>query len=90
MLFASLLIFHKAKPEFETFFDKFYGLSLRTTWDMKFVQYLIFTILLGLVVSILGLGLSRFRARRKTDPKKQLILLGLLYLLLFLVAWILL
>jgi cation transporter-like permease len=87
---VSLLFFHKAQPEFETFFDKFYGLGLRTTWDMKFVQYLVYTILLGLVVSVMGMGLSRFRARRKTDPKKQLILLGVLYLLLFGVAWILL
>ena len=83
VLFVSLLVFHRAQPEFETFFDKFYRLDLRTTWDMRFVQYLVYTILLGTIVSVLGLGLSRFRARRETDHKKHFILLGFLYLLLF-------
>jgi hypothetical protein len=80
---VSLLVFHRAQPEFETFFDKFYRLDLRTSWDMAFVQYLVATILLGSIVSILGLGLSRFRARRQTDHKKHLIFLGFLYLVLF-------
>jgi hypothetical protein len=83
-LFVSLLVFHRAQPEFETFFDKFYSLDLRTTWDMKFVQYLVYSTLLGTIVSITGLGLSVFRARRETDHKKHFILLGFLYLLLFL------
>lgn len=87
VLFISVLVFHKAQPEFETFFDKFYRLNLRTSWDMKFVQYLVNTVFVGLIISALGLGLSRFRARRKTDPKKNLILLGFLYLFLFLVSW---
>ena len=80
---VSLLVFHQAQPEFETFFDKFYRLDLRTSWDMVFVKYLVATIILGSIVSILGLGLSRFRARRQTDHKKHLILLGFLYLVLF-------
>jgi len=82
-LFVSLLVFHRSQPEFETFFDKFYRLDLRTSWDMTFVQYLVATIILGAIVSILGLGLSRFRARRETDHKKHFILLGFLYLVLF-------
>ena len=76
-------MFHRAQPEFETFFDKFYRLDLRTSWDMTFVQYLVATIIIGSIVSILGLGLSRFRARRETDHKKHFILLGFLYLVLF-------
>jgi len=88
VLFVSLLVFHKAQPEFETFFDKFYRLDLRTSWDMNFVQYLVYTIILGLVVSVMGLSLSRFRARRKTDHKKNLLILGFLYLFLFFLFWI--
>jgi len=87
VLLISVLVFHKAQPEFETFFDKFYRLNLRTSWDMKFVKYLVNTIFFGLIVSVLGLSLSRFRARRKTDHKKNLIILGFLYLILFFVAW---
>jgi hypothetical protein len=70
-------------------FDKFYKLDIRTNWNMQFVQYLSHTIVLGLIISFLGLGLSYFRARRKTDPKKHLFILGFLYLLLFFVYIIL-
>jgi ABC-type Fe3+ transport system permease subunit len=87
VLFVLVLVFHKAQPEFETVFDRFYQLDLRTNWDMQFLQYLVYTILLGLILSIAGLGLSLFRARRKTDHKKPLILLVFLYLILFILSW---
>jgi len=87
VLFITVLMFHRAQPEFETFFDQFYQLELRTSWDIQFLQYLGYTILLGLVVSSAGLCLSFFRARRKTDYKKHLILLVFLYLLLFIFSW---
>lgn len=90
VLFFSLLIFHRAQPEFETFFDKFYQLTLRTHWDMKFANYVVYAIVLGLGVSIAGLGLSLFRARRKTDLKIHLKVLGILYALLFGISWFLL
>ncbi|HKK98809.1 MAG TPA: hypothetical protein VJ943_01055 [Desulfotignum sp.] len=88
VLFVSMLIFHRAQPEFETFFDRFYQLNLRTVWDLRFLQYLLYIIFLGLAISIFGLILSRFRARRKNDRKKQMKLLGGLYLVLFFIYWL--
>lgn len=83
VFFAALLVFHWAQPEFETLFDKFYQLDLRTQWNSTLVRYFAYTVVLGLGVSFCGLGLSLFRARRKTDHKNPIIVLGSLYLLLF-------
>ncbi len=86
ILFITVLVFHRAQPEFETFFDKFYQLELRTSWDIQFLQYLDYTIFLGLMLSAAGLCLSFFRARRKTDYKKHLILLVSLYFILLIIS----
>lgn len=83
-------MFHKAQPEFETVFDRFYQLDLRTNWDMQFVYYLTYAIVLGLACSLIGLGLSLFRARRETDHKTPILILGVLYLVLFVLSWFLL
>lgn len=90
ILFITLLVFHRAQPEFETLFDRFYQLDLRTRWDMDFVRYLVYVTALGLAASIAGLGLSLFRARRSTDNKVPIIILGGLYILLFVLSWFLL
>jgi H+/Cl- antiporter ClcA len=83
-----MLVFHRAQPEFETFFDRFYQLDLRTVWDLRFLQYLLYIIFLGLAISIFGMILARFRARRKNDLKKQMKILGCLYLALFFIYWL--
>lgn len=82
ILFISMMVFHRAQPEFETLFDRFFRLDLRTVWDIRFLNYLIYTIFLGLAISILGLVLGMFRARRKTDRKRHLLILGAIYLFL--------
>jgi len=86
----SLLVFHRAQPEFVTFFDRFYSLDLRTYWDRTFVRYLVYTAAFGLAVSMAGLCLSFFRARRRSDHQKPIIILGCLYLILITFSWILL
>jgi len=86
----SLLVFHKAQPEFETFFDRFYDLTLRTYWDRTYLRYLILASGLGLAASGAGFCLALFRARRKTDHNKSIIILGCLYLILIVLSWILL
>ncbi len=87
ILFVTLIVFHKAQPEFETIFDRFYQLNLRTNWDMDFVRYLVYVVALGLAASVAGLGLALIRARRKTDHKTPIIVLGGLYVLLFVLSW---
>ncbi|MCG8635810.1 MAG: hypothetical protein MI863_18390 [Desulfobacterales bacterium] len=90
ILFITLIVFHKAQPEFETLFDRFYQLDLRTDWDMDFVRYLVFVVALGLAASVAGLGLGLIRARRKTDHKTPIIVLVGLYVFLFILSWFLL
>ncbi len=90
ILFVTLIVFHKAQPEFETIFDRFYQLNLRTDWDMNFVRYLVYVVALGLAASVAGLGLALVRARRKTDHRTPIIVLGGLYVLLFVLSWFLL
>ncbi len=86
----SLLVFHRAQPEFETFFDRFYDLKLRTYWDKTFLRYLVFASGFGLTASMAGICLALFRGRRKTDQNKSIVILGGLYLILIILSWILL
>ena len=76
LLVFMLLIFHRAQPEFETLFDKFYQLELRTDWDIQYLYALIYLVIIGICISLGGLFLGRFRGRRKKDHKTALILTG--------------
>ena len=87
VLFAAMLVFHFAQPEFETLFDRFYRLNLRTYWDSDFIRYLAYTLGMGLAVSLTGMVLGLFRARRSTDHRNPIIVLGVLYLILFFIYW---
>jgi len=82
-------VFHRAQPEFETLFDRFYRLNLRTQWDTVFLRYLVYMVGAGLAACLTGLGLAMVRARRKTDHKVPIMILGGLYVLLFVVFWVL-
>ncbi len=82
VLLVTLLVYHRASPEFYTLFDAFYQLKLRRVWDNRFVRYLLISLSVGLGISFVGMVLGAFRARRKTDQKPQLIVLVFAYLLL--------
>ncbi len=81
-----LLVFHRAQPEFESFFDRFYKLDLRTAWDIKYLHYLIYTIIIGIVISLSGLVLGMYRGRRQSDHKKALIITGVLSLIMLVIS----
>ncbi|MCK5096619.1 MAG: hypothetical protein KAR45_00870 [Desulfobacteraceae bacterium] len=86
LLIIILLIFHKAQPEFETFFDRFYQLNLRTFWDIKYSDLLIYFVATGLFISLTGWILGRFRGRRENDHLISLFLTGLISIILLLTA----
>lgn len=86
LLMVLFLFFHRAQPEFETLFDRFYQLKLRTHWDLQYVYYLVYCIAFSILVCISGLVLSIFRGRRKTDHKRALILTGIISFAMLLVA----
>jgi len=86
LLLGILLIFHRARPEFETLFDRFYKLNLRTTWDIQYLYYLIYIVSFGIFICLGGLFLRKFRGRRENDHKKALIVTGIISLILLFVA----
>ncbi len=67
MIAFILIVTERAKPQFESFFDRAYQLKLRTYWDMAFVDYLLYLTIIGLIISTSGLCLSLVRARRESD-----------------------
>ncbi len=76
------IVFERAKPQFQSFFDRFYHLKLRTNWDFKFVDYLLWILVAGIIISIFGFLLSFVRSRRKDDRNQAgLIIMGVLSLL---------
>ncbi len=78
LLVVILLIFHRAQPEFESVFDRFYRLRLRTYWDIQYLYYLIYVVTTGIVISLAGLILGLYRGRREKDHKKALIIMGVM------------
>ncbi|ACN15065.1 hypothetical protein HRM2_19640 [Desulforapulum autotrophicum HRM2] len=74
-----LVVAERAKPQFESFFDRCYHLDIRTCWDLEFVHYLLWITMAGIVASSLGLILGVVRARRRTDSSRfGLVVMGLL------------
>jgi hypothetical protein len=86
LLIFMLLVFHRAQPEFETIFDRFYDLKLRTSWDIQYLVYLVYVVGIGIFVSLSGLMLGIFRGRRKKDGKTALIITGIISLTLLWVS----
>jgi hypothetical protein len=88
LLVVILLVFHRAQPEFETLFDRFYQLKLRTNWDIQYLYYLIYMVIFGIFISITGLLLGIFRGRRENDHKKALIITGIFSIIILWVSMI--
>jgi hypothetical protein len=68
-LFAALCLTAMAKPELETFFDRFYNVNLyrRPNWDMNLMNYIGGMLLTCCLISLTGLYINSKRLRRKGD-----------------------
>ena len=86
LLMVLFVIFHRAKPEFETFFDRFQQLKVRTEWDLNYIYVLMQMVSVSLVICLAGLLLSRYRGRRRTDPKRALFITGITALIMLITA----
>ena len=86
LLLITLLIFHRVQPEFETFFDRFYHLNLRTFWDIKYLDLLIFFVMTCIIFSIIGFIMGRYRGRRENDHLVSLLITGVISIGLLLTA----
>lgn len=86
VLLAVLLIFHRAQPEFESCFDRFYHLNLRTFWDIEYLYLLIHFIIASIIISLIGLIISRYRGRREDDHLVSLFITLMISISLLLIA----
>ena len=78
----SLLVVGMAKPSFETFFDRYYDISLPLSWDktLLLINYQILWVLF--IVCGNGVLINSRRQRRKEDRyNKSLIIIGIVSLL---------
>lgn len=66
-LLAALCLTAIAKPELETFFDRYYGIPLRQTWNRDLIGYIGLLLGISLLSSICGLYVNSLRLRRKGD-----------------------
>ena len=67
VFFFLLLVVEKARPRFETFFDRFYGIHLRTTWNEALLPTISGACGVGLLICLAGLAAGIDRYRRKGD-----------------------
>ncbi len=77
-LAAALCIAAIAKPELGTFFDLYYKLQLRTTWNMDLIGYIGFMLILSCLASIAGLVFNSKRLRRRNDHIHSTLILSLI------------
>jgi len=81
LLISALFILDRAKPKIETFFERVYDIQLRQQWDMDLARYIWWLMVLGLLISVVGLVINANRKRRQTDQwRLSLIFLGLISL----------
>ena len=78
-IFVAQIIAWKAAPEMNSVIARYHELDLREHWQSNWVQWMPFVLGACTILSLLALGVSPLRSRRKSDPKRVhlLILLGL-------------
>ena len=78
-IFGVQIVAWLAAPEFDTGIVRYHELELREHWRQDWVRWLPFLLGACTLLSLLALGVSPLRSRRKSDPKRihLLILLGL-------------
>lgn len=78
-IFTLPIIGWQAAPETDFGIVRFHGLEVRDHWEPYWVQFMPFVLAACTLLSLLALGVSPLRSRRKSDPKRAhlLILLAL-------------
>ena len=68
-LVAAFCLTAMAKPEIETFFDRFYNVNLyrRPNWDMNLMRYMAALFFFSALTGVLGLVINHRRRRRRQD-----------------------
>jgi hypothetical protein len=74
-MIAALFVLDKAKPQMETFFERSYGIHLRSHWNLELARHLCLLLWVGLGISLLGLIFNALRHRRRDDEWRISLLL---------------
>lgn len=81
-LLTALFVLGEARPPVETFFERWYKIPLRASWNLDLARYIFYLMLLGLGTSLTGLAINSRRLRRKGDEwRVSLILVAAISLL---------
>ena len=67
LMFVTLCLIEKAKPQHETFLDRFFDISVRSAWNKELVLITFWLILIGFTIGIIGIIINLRRMRRKDD-----------------------
>lgn len=82
ILLTALLVLGEARPPVETFFERWYNIQLRASWNLELARYIYYLMLLGLGTSLTGLAINSRRLRRKGDEwRVSLVLVAAISLL---------
>jgi len=87
-LVVALFVTALAKPEVETFFDRYYNVRMRKSWDMELMEVIFYLLLLCLFSSLFGLGINVWRRRRKGDYIRASLIFTLGVALFGLAGWL--
>jgi hypothetical protein len=80
-LACALFYLDQAKPQVETFFDRWYHIHLRQAWRLDVARYILYSMLGGLAFSCAGLAVNLRRNRRRDDHLRlSLLFIGLVSL----------
>jgi uncharacterized membrane protein len=75
VMIAALFVLDRAKPQVETFFERTYGIHLRSCWNLDLAHDIFLLLWVGLGISLLGLIFNAFRHRRRDDEWRMSLLL---------------
>ncbi len=67
LMLPLLYLIDRAKPGFETFFDRMFGIQVRTTWDLEVYRWAVFLMVILFIFSGVGLFINKNRNRRSED-----------------------
>lgn len=67
LMLPLLYLIDRAKPEFETFFDRMFDLQVRSNWDLDVYRWAVYLMFFLLVLSGVGLIINKLRKRRRED-----------------------
>lgn len=84
LLIVAFCLTAMAKPELETFFDRFYNVNLyrRPGWDLQLLRYIAALFVVCAMTSIAGLSINLRRRRRRGDFLRVTLVIGLVISLL--------